>query len=94
MLPVMNLLISGKSRDLLLAAAAASGSLHIFAQKFVKYNELSMVNYILSHYLDQKKCHLVYHAQIRVMVIYVIFQYSRTFSYIGFYVFILGPPAR
>ncbi|MPC10765.1 Mediator of RNA polymerase II transcription subunit 24 [Portunus trituberculatus] len=41
-LPVMNLLISGKSRDLLLAAAAASGSLHIFAQKFVKYNELSM----------------------------------------------------
>ncbi|KAK8738535.1 hypothetical protein OTU49_003924 [Cherax quadricarinatus] len=41
-LPVMNLLISGKSRDLLLAAAAASGSLHIFAQKFVKFNELSM----------------------------------------------------
>ncbi|KAG0709114.1 Mediator of RNA polymerase II transcription subunit 24 [Chionoecetes opilio] len=41
-LPVMNLLISGKSRDLLLAAAAASGSLHIFAQKFVKYNEMSM----------------------------------------------------
>ncbi|KAK7084725.1 Mediator of RNA polymerase II transcription subunit 24 [Halocaridina rubra] len=41
-LPVMSLLISGKSRDLLLAAAAASGSLHIFAQKFVKFNELSM----------------------------------------------------
>ncbi|XP_045593390.1 mediator of RNA polymerase II transcription subunit 24 [Procambarus clarkii] len=41
-LPVMNLLINGKSRDLLLAAAAASGSLHIFAQKFVKFNELSM----------------------------------------------------
>lgn len=41
-LPVMNLLISGKSRDLLLVAAAASGSLHIFAQKFVKFNEVSM----------------------------------------------------
>ncbi|CAL4069294.1 unnamed protein product, partial [Meganyctiphanes norvegica] len=42
-LPMMHLLISGKSRDLLLAAAAASGQLHIFAQKFVKFNELSMV---------------------------------------------------
>ncbi|CAL4076215.1 unnamed protein product, partial [Meganyctiphanes norvegica] len=41
-LPVMNLLISGKSRDLLLAAAAALGKLHIFAQKFVKFNQLSM----------------------------------------------------
>ncbi|XP_066984898.1 mediator of RNA polymerase II transcription subunit 24-like isoform X3 [Macrobrachium rosenbergii] len=41
-LPVMSRLISGKSRDLLLAAAAASGSLHIFAQKVVKFNELSM----------------------------------------------------
>lgn len=49
MLPVMNLLISGKSRDLLLAAAAASGSLHIFAQKFVKFNEVSMVSTVVYH---------------------------------------------
>lgn len=48
-LPVMNLLISGKSRDLLLAAAAASGSLHIFAQKFVKFNEVSMVSTVVYH---------------------------------------------
>lgn len=36
---VLSLLISGKSRDLLLIAAASSGSLHIYAQKFVKLNE-------------------------------------------------------
>ncbi|XP_068245163.1 mediator of RNA polymerase II transcription subunit 24 isoform X2 [Palaemon carinicauda] len=41
-LPVMTLLVSGKSRDLLLAAAAASGNLQVFAQKVVKFNELSM----------------------------------------------------
>ncbi|XP_064099210.1 mediator of RNA polymerase II transcription subunit 24-like isoform X2 [Macrobrachium nipponense] len=41
-LPVMTLLVSGKSRDLLLAAAAASGNLLVFAQKVVKFNELSM----------------------------------------------------
>uniref|UniRef100_A0A6A7G5M8 Mediator of RNA polymerase II transcription subunit 24 n=3 Tax=Hirondellea gigas TaxID=1518452 RepID=A0A6A7G5M8_9CRUS len=41
-LPVMNLLISGKSRDLLLTAAAASGKLFIYAQKFVKFNQQSL----------------------------------------------------
>ncbi|XP_076067943.1 mediator complex subunit 24 isoform X2 [Oratosquilla oratoria] len=41
-LPVMYLLIGGKSRKLVLAAAAASGSLHLFAQKFIKINEMSM----------------------------------------------------
>ena len=41
-LPVMNLLISGKSRDLLLTAAAASGKLYIYAQKFVKFNQQSL----------------------------------------------------
>ena len=41
-LPVMNLLISGKSRDLLLTAAAASGELYIYAQKFVKFNQQSL----------------------------------------------------
>ncbi|KAF2350474.1 Mediator complex subunit Med24 N-terminal [Trinorchestia longiramus] len=41
-LQVMNLLISGKSRDLLLTAAAASGKLFIYAQKFVKFNQQSL----------------------------------------------------
>ncbi|RXG69044.1 Mediator of RNA polymerase II transcription subunit 24 [Armadillidium vulgare] len=41
-MPVLSLLISGKSRDLLLIAATSRGDLHIYAQKFVKLNELSM----------------------------------------------------
>ena len=40
--PVMNLLISGNSRDLLLTAAAASGKLLSYAQKFVKFNQQSI----------------------------------------------------
>lgn len=42
-MPVLSLLISGKSRELLLIAATSSGSLHIYAQKFVRLNEQSKV---------------------------------------------------
>ena len=43
----MNLLISGKSRELIITAAAASGKLLNYAQRFVKFNHVIRLIYNL-----------------------------------------------
>lgn len=48
LLGVLGHMLSGKSLDLLLAAAAATGKLKSFARKFIKYDNMTETGYIAS----------------------------------------------
>lgn len=72
LLGVLGHMLSGKSLDLLLAAAAATGKLKSFARKFIKYDNMTETGYIASgsSYISSKK-----HEQSVYLYIYLLLSF-------------------